>query len=212
MLTTGTRYWQQAPDTDNRHYMWTTGISTLTSGHKILTAQAPYPDNRQQILTRGIKKYRHQAQDPDNRHKSWQQAPDTVIRHQMQQQAQILTTDTIYWQQLPNTDSRAPKVGAVRKKVSTETIPILFYLEKISVKRLYCSNSQKFWAMKRYKYFYAKNLNQQSDCIISNSGIFQGEVIQVFLGKKIWINEAILFFLCGGGGEWIHRFHLALKG
>jgi hypothetical protein len=33
--------------------------------------------------------------------------------------------------------------------------------------------------------FYAKNLNRQNDCIISNSKIFKGEAIQVLLRQKI---------------------------
>jgi hypothetical protein len=46
--------------------------------------------------------------------------------------------------------------------------------------------------MKRYKYFYAKNLNGQSDCIVSNPKIFKDEAIQVLLLKKILIDEAIV--------------------
>jgi hypothetical protein len=40
--------------------------------------------------------------------------------------------------------------------------------------------------MKQYKYFYAKNLNRQSDCIISNPRIFKDKAMQVlfFLRKK----------------------------
>jgi hypothetical protein len=38
--------------------------------------------------------------------------------------------------------------------------------------------------MKRYKYFNAKNLNRQSDCIVSNPRIFKDEAIQVLLLKK----------------------------
>jgi hypothetical protein len=83
-----------------------------------------------------------------------------------------------------------PKSGTV----STEAIPILFYLEKALVKWLYRFKSQKFWAMKRYKYFYAKNLNQQSDCIVSNPLIFKGEAIQVILRQKFWIGKAIVSF------------------
>ncbi len=92
-------------------------------------------------------------------------------------------------------------------------------LGKVSVKRLYCFKSQKFWVMKQ-QCFYAKNLDQQSDCIVSNprnfwrwsnigtftqknlyrqSGcivsyhrIFKGEAIQVLLRKKIWIDKAIV--------------------
>ena len=81
-----------------------------------------------------------------------------------------------------------------RKKVSTEAIPILFYLKKESVKRLYRFKSQKFWAMKRYKYFFAKNLNRQSDCIVSNPGIFKDEAIQVLLCQKFWIFKVIVSF------------------
>jgi hypothetical protein len=39
-----------------------------------------------------------------------------------------------------------------------------------------------------------KNLNRQSECFVSNPRIFKGEAIEVLLGKKIWINEAILSF------------------
>jgi hypothetical protein len=46
--------------------------------------------------------------------------------------------------------------------------------------------------MKRYKYFNAKNLNRQSNCIVSNPRIFKDEVIQVLLLKKICIDEAIV--------------------
>jgi hypothetical protein len=46
--------------------------------------------------------------------------------------------------------------------------------------------------MKLYKYFYAKNLNQQSDCIVSNPRIFKDEAIQVLLHTKIWNDEAIV--------------------
>jgi hypothetical protein len=79
--------------------------------------------------------------------------------------------------------------------------------------------------MKRYKYFNAKNLNRQSDCIVSNPRIFKDEAIQVLLLKKIQIDEAIvslqntesfsneaiqlLLLLLPGGDEWIHRFNLA---
>ncbi len=80
------------------------------------------------------------------------------------------------------------------KKVLTTAISILFYLKKVSVKRLYRFKSQKFWAMKRYKYFYAKNLNRQCDCIVSNPGIFKGEAIQVFLRQKFWIGKTIVSF------------------
>ncbi len=38
------------------------------------------------------------------------------------------------------------------------------------------------------------NLNRQSDCIVSNPGIFLGEAIQVLLSKKIWIDEPIVSF------------------
>jgi hypothetical protein len=31
--------------------------------------------------------------------------------------------------------------------------------------------------MKRYMYFYEKNLNRQSDCIVSNPRIFKGEAL-----------------------------------
>ncbi len=46
--------------------------------------------------------------------------------------------------------------------------------------------------MKRYKYFDAKNLNRQSDCIVLNPRIFKDEAIQVLLLKKILIGEAIV--------------------
>ncbi len=59
------------------------------------------------------------------------------------------------------------------KKVSIETIPMIYYQGKVYVKRLH-------WTMKRWKYFYAKNLSWQSDCIISNPRIFIVEVLQVF--------------------------------
>jgi hypothetical protein len=48
--------------------------------------------------------------------------------------------------------------------------------------------------MKRYKYLYAKNLNRQSDCIVSNPRIFKDEAIEVLLRKKIWIVKAIVSF------------------
>jgi hypothetical protein len=38
--------------------------------------------------------------------------------------------------------------------------------------------------MKQYKFFYAKNLNWQSDFIVSNPRIFKDEAIQVLYGKK----------------------------
>ncbi len=44
------------------------------------------------------------------------------------------------------------------KKFLTEVIPMLYYLGKVSIKQLYCFKSQRFWKMKHYKYFYAKNL------------------------------------------------------
>jgi hypothetical protein len=37
-----------------------------------------------------------------------------------------------------------------------------------------------------------KNLNRQSDCIVSNPRIFKGEAIQVLLCKKNLIDEAIV--------------------
>ncbi len=37
----------------------------------------------------------------------------------------------------------------------------------------------------------SKNLDQQSDCIISNPRILKDEAIQVLFRNKIWINEAI---------------------
>ncbi len=73
--------------------------------------------------------------------------------------------------------------------------------------------------MKRYKYFYVKNLNRQSDCIVSNPRIlkvidtgtftptnlnrqsdcivsnpriFKHKAIQVLLRKKIGIDKAIV--------------------
>ncbi len=46
--------------------------------------------------------------------------------------------------------------------------------------------------MKWYKYFCAKNLNQQSDCIVSNPRIFKDKAIQVLLRQKIWIVKAIV--------------------
>ncbi len=76
------------------------------------------------------------------------------------------------------------KVGAILKKVLIEAIPMLYYLGKVSIKRLYRCKSQKFLTMKRYKYFYAKNLNRQTECIVSNSRIFKGEAIQVLLRQK----------------------------
>ncbi len=81
-----------------------------------------------------------------------------------------------------------------KKNVSIEAIPMLYYLGKVSIMRLYRFKSQKFWTMKRYKYFYAKNLNRQSDCIVSNPKIFKGEAIQVLLHQKIWIRKAIVSF------------------
>jgi hypothetical protein len=48
--------------------------------------------------------------------------------------------------------------------------------------------------MKRYKYFYEKNLNRQSDCFVPNPRIFKGEAIQVLLRQKIWIVKAIVSF------------------
>ncbi len=80
------------------------------------------------------------------------------------------------------------------KNVSIEAIPMLYFLGKVSIKRLYRFKSQKFWMMKRYKYFYAKNLNRQSICIVSNPRIFKGEAIQVLLRQKIWIVKAIVSF------------------
>jgi hypothetical protein len=50
---------------------------------------------------------------------------------------------TIVWAKI-YTDFPSPNVGAIRKKVSTEAILMLFYLEKVSVKRLYRFKSQKF--------------------------------------------------------------------
>ncbi len=88
----------------------------------------------------------------------------------------------------------SPKVGTILKKVSIELIPMLYYLGKVSIKRLNRFKSQKFWTMKRYKYFYAKNVNRQSDCIISNPRIFKGEAIQVLLRQKIWIVKVTVSF------------------
>ncbi len=51
-----------------------------------------------------------------------------------------------------------------------------------------------FLMMKRYEYFNAKNLNRQSDCNVSNPGIFKDEAIQVLLRQKIWIVKAIVLF------------------
>jgi hypothetical protein len=78
--------------------------------------------------------------------------------------------------------------------VSSDAIPMLYYLGKVYVKRLYCFKYQRVWTMKRYKYFYAKNLNRQSDCIISNPRIFKGEAIQVLLRKKVWVVKVIVSF------------------
>ncbi len=105
------------------------------------------------------------------------------------------------------------------KKTSIEAIPILYYLRKVSVKRLYRFRSQKFSVMKRYMCFYENNLSQQIDCIVSsqeclkvkwykyfNSKILslksdcfvsnprncKDTAIQVLLRKKIWIDEAIV--------------------
>jgi hypothetical protein len=78
-----------------------------------------------------------------------------------------------------------PKGGAILKKVSIEAIPMLYYLGKVAIKRLYRFISQKFLMMKQYKYFYAKKLNRQSECIVSNPRIFKGEAVQVLLWQKI---------------------------
>jgi hypothetical protein len=59
---------------------------------------------------------------------------------------------------------------------------------------LYCFKSQKFWMMKRYKYFYAKKFNRQSDCIVSNPRIFKGKAIQFLLCQKLRIVKAIVSF------------------
>ncbi len=77
-----------------------------------------------------------------------------------------------------------PKVGAILKKVSIEAIPILYYLGKVSVKWLYRCKSQKFERWSYTSAFYAKNLNWESNCIVSNPRIFNGEAIQVLLQKQ----------------------------
>ncbi len=71
---------------------------------------------------------------------------------------------------------------------------MLYYLGKVLIKRLYCFKSQKFWTMKRYKYFHAKNLNRQSDCIILNPTIFKGDVL---IRQKIWFVKVIVSFQRG---------------
>ncbi len=112
------------------------------------------------------------------------------------------------------------KGGHDSEKVLIEAIPILYYLGKVSVKRLYRFKSQKFWAWSDTSTFYAKkfesarrlyrfkpqnlqrwsdtstftlkHLKRQSNCIVSDPGIFKGEAIQVLLLKKIWIYEVIV--------------------
>ncbi len=74
--------------------------------------------------------------------------------------------------------------GRFKKKVSIEAIPMLYYLGKVLIKRLSRFKSQKFWMMKRYKYFNAKTLNRQSDCIVSNPRIFKDERYKYFYSKK----------------------------
>ncbi len=50
------------------------------------------------------------------------------------------------------------------------------------------------WNDEAIHVLYAKNLNRQSDCIVSNSWIFKGKAIQVLLRQKIWAVKAIVSF------------------
>ncbi len=106
-----------------------------------------------------------------------------------------------------------------RKKVSTKAIPIIFYLKSVSIvslqipevlsdeaiqvlfckkfesaKRMYRFKPQNFQRWSDTSTFMPKIMNLQSDYIVSNPRIFNGEAIQVLLLQKIWISKAIASF------------------
>ncbi len=100
---------------------------------------------------------------------------------------ELIFSATISWQWM----SLPTKVGAILKKSvdwSNTDVILPYYIY------LYRFKSQKFWTMKRYKYFYAINLNRQSDSIISTPRILKGEAIQVLLCQKFWIVKATVSF------------------
>ncbi len=52
----------------------------------------------------------------------------------------------------------------------------------------------EFLKLKWCKYFYAKKFIRQSDCIVPNSRIYKGEVIQVLLRKKFETIQRLYHF------------------
>ncbi len=89
--------------------------------------------------------------------------------------------------------SRA-KVGAIRNKSVDWSDSDTLLLGKSIGKAIVSLQIPEVFSAKRYKYFYAKNFNRQSDCIVSDPGIFKGEAIQVLLRQEFWISKAILSF------------------
>ncbi len=112
--------------------------------------------------------------------------------------------------------------------LNDEAIQVLLCKKFESAKRLYRFKPQNFLRWSDTGTFTPKNLNRQSDCIVSKPRIFKDKAIQILLRKKIWINEAIVSFqtaesfsdeaiqllllLLPGGDEEIHGFNPALKG
>ncbi len=85
-------------------------------------------------------------------------------------------------------------MGAILKKsVDWSDTDTLLPGESIG-KAIVCFKSQKFWAMKQYRCFYAQNLNWKNDCIVLNPRIFKGEAIKSTFRQKNWIGKSIVSF------------------
>jgi hypothetical protein len=78
--------------------------------------------------------------------------------------------------------------------LSDEAIQVLLCKKFESVEGLYCLKPRNFQRQSDTSTFKQKNLNRQSDCIVSNPIIFKGEAIQVLLHQKIWIGKVIVLF------------------
>ncbi len=78
--------------------------------------------------------------------------------------------------------------------LSNVTIQVLLCKKFELAKRLYCFRPLNFQRWSDTSTFTPKNLNRQSNCIVSNPWIFKGEAIQVLLCQKIWIGKAIVSF------------------
>jgi hypothetical protein len=76
--------------------------------------------------------------------------------------------------------------------LNDEAIQVLLWKKFWIGKAIVSFQTPEFFKVKRYRYFYAKNLNRQSDCIVSNPRIFKDETIQILLRQKIWIVKAIV--------------------